>query len=227
MRRRLLSFFHAQRASQPGVCPALGFLFAAALLLARGSAPPAQAGMFWEPHVHQWTEGGSPIYRFGVSHIGGQPITDDDPALPCEIIQIWEVATGMTESDICVAPGCPHPLGIYHELCTPLKWRDSGAPGHFVHGPSHPSRNNEFTEEGVTYGRGGAAPIYYRVSRHQGADAVTLEPFADDSHPNNDPRAYDDPPDWEPSVTFPVGGTRCKVQNGADESSNSRPDSHP
>jgi RHS repeat-associated protein len=214
---------------------ALPLLLLLALLLARGGTPPARAQA---AHVHTWVEAPPrpdgftgdwppelylPHYYFRVVHQDGRDVTDANPALPCEVVEIHATASGDMEEDICTETNPPCPLGgSKFEYCRPKRWKDNNAAGHFVvRTPDGEWTPDEFTDpvDGQIYGSGKAAPVFYRVARdQQSPSAIILQVEADDDDPRNDPRAFDSPKRWGSEVGFPVVGTRCWISHANDTS---------
>ncbi len=171
-------------------------------------------------HQHQWTAGGAPGGLLSVTHIGGQPVSEAFPALPCEVLELRPISAG--DSDTCIAPGCPFPSGSAADQNARLAhYRDMGAPGHFgmiVNG--HFVNQETFNPALQDLVAGGV--LYYRVSREQpSGTTVQIAAEWDDSGFIVDPAtgqqvtAFNDDPNWNSGGgTVNVVGTQCSTKNG-------------
>ena len=189
------------------VSPLWWLLFCLALLLAQAGTPlRAQTG-----HEHEWTVYNEPTAYTWVTHIGGQAVTSEFPARPCEVLQI-NINT-FRDADKCIKPGCPIPNGIVEDLSGKVKrWRDN-APGHFGYLlDGHFRTSEEIAEDGLTYGTGDSR--YYRVDRDRRAPyRILIEPEIDDDFQSTDTVGANDVPVWNTGYEFPVAGGPCDIKD--------------
>ncbi|HEU4754772.1 MAG TPA: hypothetical protein VFU47_16810, partial [Armatimonadota bacterium] len=190
-------------------------LVVAAGLFTRAAAPPAraQAG-----HVHQWTAGDAPrLAEIRVAHLNGRSVTYADPALPCEVVRIdgW-----IEDRDLCTAPGCPYPGGVYQEwegspgnlhLTTIKDWVKQNTRGHFVRqDPLHPP-DRWVNLPGDADNTCDGLPIFFRVARDEleGLPEPREKEIGVSGIIEDGGSPFDDPPADRDGTGFWVRGERC------------------